>query len=230
MELLNRRRPRQLGIADIEADTNLSRPVEQRSDGRVWHRPFEMVVERLVFEDPSRKERREGELGENHQLRALAGGLIQQRNHAGQRVRPGCRRAGSVPSGRRRRGRYGSIVPPICAPCRTIRRNAAGCAHWKKGSFGESGAGFAICPHAARYDILAKTITGAYRATMHEPAPAGDPAGDIRHHTTVAAAEELALSQPAISNALKAMEAQAGFTCSSASTTDCFRRRGNDAL
>jgi DNA-binding transcriptional LysR family regulator len=34
----------------------------------------------------------------------------------------------------------------------------------------------------------------------------------IRHHTTVAAAEELALSQPAISNALKAMEAQAGFT------------------
>ena len=34
----------------------------------------------------------------------------------------------------------------------------------------------------------------------------------IRHRTTVAAAEELALSQPAISNALKAMEAQAGFT------------------
>jgi DNA-binding transcriptional LysR family regulator len=34
----------------------------------------------------------------------------------------------------------------------------------------------------------------------------------IRHRTTVAAADELALSQPAISNALKAMEAQAGFT------------------
>lgn len=33
----------------------------------------------------------------------------------------------------------------------------------------------------------------------------------IRHRTTVAAADELALSQPAISNALKAMEAQAGF-------------------
>jgi DNA-binding transcriptional LysR family regulator len=33
----------------------------------------------------------------------------------------------------------------------------------------------------------------------------------IRHRTTVAAAYELALSQPAISNALKAMEAQAGF-------------------
>ena len=32
----------------------------------------------------------------------------------------------------------------------------------------------------------------------------------IRHRTTVAAADELALSQPAISNALKAMEAQAG--------------------
>jgi len=33
----------------------------------------------------------------------------------------------------------------------------------------------------------------------------------IRHRTTVAAAEELALSQPAISNALKIMESQAGF-------------------
>lgn len=33
----------------------------------------------------------------------------------------------------------------------------------------------------------------------------------VRHRTTVAAAEELALSQPAISNALKTMEAQAGF-------------------
>jgi len=34
----------------------------------------------------------------------------------------------------------------------------------------------------------------------------------VRHRTTVAAADELALSQPAISNALKAMEAQAGFS------------------
>lgn len=33
----------------------------------------------------------------------------------------------------------------------------------------------------------------------------------IRYRTTVAAAQELALSQPAISNALKTMEAQAGF-------------------
>ncbi len=33
----------------------------------------------------------------------------------------------------------------------------------------------------------------------------------IRHRTTVAAAEDLALSQPAVSNALKTMEAQAGF-------------------
>ncbi|MBC7578305.1 MAG: LysR family transcriptional regulator [Tardiphaga sp.] len=33
----------------------------------------------------------------------------------------------------------------------------------------------------------------------------------IRHRTTVAAADELALSQPAISNALKAMESQTGF-------------------
>lgn len=33
----------------------------------------------------------------------------------------------------------------------------------------------------------------------------------VRHRTTVAAAEELALSQPAVSNALKIMESQAGF-------------------
>lgn len=33
----------------------------------------------------------------------------------------------------------------------------------------------------------------------------------VRHRTTVAAASELALSQPAISNALKSMEARAGF-------------------
>lgn len=33
----------------------------------------------------------------------------------------------------------------------------------------------------------------------------------VRHRTTIAAAEELALSQPAVSNALKRMEAQAGF-------------------
>jgi DNA-binding transcriptional LysR family regulator len=33
----------------------------------------------------------------------------------------------------------------------------------------------------------------------------------VQHRTTVAAADELALSQPAISNALKAMEAQVGF-------------------
>ncbi len=33
----------------------------------------------------------------------------------------------------------------------------------------------------------------------------------IRHRTTVAAAQDLALSQPAISNALKTMEGQAGF-------------------
>jgi DNA-binding transcriptional LysR family regulator len=32
----------------------------------------------------------------------------------------------------------------------------------------------------------------------------------IRHRTTVAAAKDLALSQPAVSNALKTMEAQAG--------------------
>jgi len=33
----------------------------------------------------------------------------------------------------------------------------------------------------------------------------------VRHRTTVAAADELALSQPAVSNALKVMESQAGF-------------------
>src|SRR4051812_48257192 len=57
------------------------------------------------------------------------------------------------------------------------------------------------------YDIFGETITGSYMNLRQLEILRAV----IRHRTTVAAADELALSQPAISNALKAMEAQAGF-------------------
>ena len=57
------------------------------------------------------------------------------------------------------------------------------------------------------YDLLAQSITGSdMNLRQLEILRAV-----IRHRTTVAAADELALSQPAVSNALKTMEAQAGF-------------------
>jgi DNA-binding transcriptional LysR family regulator len=62
------------------------------------------------------------------------------------------------------------------------------------------------CNHSC-YDILTETITGTYMNLRQLEILRAV----IRHRTTVAAADELALSQPAISNALKAMEAQAGF-------------------
>jgi DNA-binding transcriptional LysR family regulator len=57
------------------------------------------------------------------------------------------------------------------------------------------------------YDVLAQSIIGSdMNLRQLEILRAV-----IRHRTTVAAADELALSQPAVSNALKTMEAQAGF-------------------
>src|SRR5260370_18702277 len=64
----------------------------------------------------------------------------------------------------------------------------------------------AKCNHSC-YDISAETITGTYMNLRQLEILRAV----IRHRTTVAAADELALSQPAISNALKAMEAQTGF-------------------
>src|SRR5437762_12672886 len=64
----------------------------------------------------------------------------------------------------------------------------------------------ADCNHPC-YDIFGQTITGTYMNLRQLEILRAV----IRHRTTVAAADELALSQPAISNALKAMEAQAGF-------------------
>jgi DNA-binding transcriptional LysR family regulator len=64
----------------------------------------------------------------------------------------------------------------------------------------------ADCNHSC-YDIFSETITGAYMNLRQLEILRAV----IRHRTTVAAADELALSQPAISNALKAMETQAGF-------------------
>ena len=58
----------------------------------------------------------------------------------------------------------------------------------------------ANCNHSC-YDIFRQTITGTYMNLRQLEILRAV----IRHRTTVAAADELALSQPAISNALKAM-------------------------
>jgi DNA-binding transcriptional LysR family regulator len=95
-------------------------------------------------------------------------------------------------------------MPPICASCPGKRRIAllrqrsdVPLIRWKRP---------ANCNHPC-YDISGQTITGSYMNLRQLEILRAV----IRHRTTVAAADELALSQPAISNAVKAMEAQAGF-------------------
>jgi DNA-binding transcriptional LysR family regulator len=95
------------------------------------------------------------------------------------------------------------VLPPICADCLLdrrigLRQRSNACVITRKRGTN--------CNHSC-YDILAKTITGTYMNLRQLEILRAV----IRHRTTVAAADELALSQPAISNALKAMEAQTGF-------------------
>src|SRR5882672_10556028 len=111
----------------------------------------------------------------------------------------GCARASplfaSAPSERRRRGQHEPTLPPICADCLLKRRMSplrqrsnASVITRKRG---------ANCNHSC-YDIFTETITGTYMNLRQLEILRAV----IRHRTTVAAADELALSQPAISNAL----------------------------
>ncbi|MEY9916600.1 hypothetical protein ABIF99_002915 [Bradyrhizobium japonicum] len=76
----------QLGIADIEADAQRARTVEQFCHGRVRHAALEIVVERVAFEQPAREEGGEGKLGKHHEAGAAAGGLLQHVEHPRQRM------------------------------------------------------------------------------------------------------------------------------------------------
>ncbi|MHC2687027.1 hypothetical protein ACVJDU_008591 [Bradyrhizobium diazoefficiens] len=77
---------RQLGIADIKTDTERTCAVEQLGHRRVGHAALEILVERLALQQPARKERGEGKLREHHEAGAAAGGLLQQREHARERM------------------------------------------------------------------------------------------------------------------------------------------------
>ena len=77
---------RQLGITDIEADAQCARAIEQLCHGRVRHAALEILVERLAFEQPARKEGGEGKFRKHHEAGAAAGRLLQHVNHAGERM------------------------------------------------------------------------------------------------------------------------------------------------
>src|SRR5260370_3460549 len=110
----------------------------------------------------------------------------------------------SAPSEQRRRGELGPTLPPICADCLLKRRMSP--LRQRSDAPVITRKGGTNCNHSC-YDIFSETITGTYMNLRQLEILRAV----IRHRTTVAAAGELALSQPAISNALKAMEAQAGF-------------------
>ncbi len=62
---------RQLGIAEIETDAESGRRLEERPCRRVGHLALEESIDlALILHPPARKERGEGELGKDHELRA----------------------------------------------------------------------------------------------------------------------------------------------------------------
>src|SRR5262245_53744215 len=80
---------RELCIADIEANAQRAGAIEQLRNFRIRHATLEIVLERLAFEDPAWKEGGERKLRKYHQPRALRGCLVQQLDHARQRMRAG---------------------------------------------------------------------------------------------------------------------------------------------
>ena len=73
---------RQLRIAERDADPVLRRALEQRPRRRVWHLALEPGIDlRLIGHVPARKERRERELGEHHEIAVLRLRLVEQIDH-----------------------------------------------------------------------------------------------------------------------------------------------------
>jgi hypothetical protein len=77
---------RQLGIADIKADAERMRAIEQRLDGRVRHAALEILVEHLAFEEPAWKEGRKRKLRKHHEACAAPRCLLQELEHPGKRM------------------------------------------------------------------------------------------------------------------------------------------------
>ena len=132
--------PGQLGIAEIEADAELRRGVEERPRRLVRHLALEERVDlRLIVHPPAGKERRQRELGEHDEIAAARAGLVQVAHEALDDVAPRL-----IPGDRpelRRADRddahtwiFQSRVAPNCStPC-TFFRNAPGITNWPHGT------------------------------------------------------------------------------------------------
>ena len=83
-----------LGIADIEANTQRLRAVEERLHRGVGHGCLVVLVELCPLQQPAGEEGGEGQFGEDHELRPLACRLFQQRDQAGQHRFPAVRALG----------------------------------------------------------------------------------------------------------------------------------------
>ena len=73
----------ELGVAEAEADAEPPRLVEQRLRVRAGHRRLVEVVELAdVGDEPPGEERRQGQLGEDDEVAAPLGGLLEQGQQA----------------------------------------------------------------------------------------------------------------------------------------------------
>ena len=77
----------ELGVAEIKADAELARPVEQRLRLGFGHLALEIGVDLgLVLDPPVREERRQRAFGKDDEIAAVRLGLAHQRDHAGDRL------------------------------------------------------------------------------------------------------------------------------------------------
>ena len=73
----------EFGVAEVEADAELARGVEQRLRLGAGHRALEERVDLgLLLEVPAREERRQREFREHDEVAAVALGVAHQREHA----------------------------------------------------------------------------------------------------------------------------------------------------
>ena len=78
------RLPDQFRVAEIEADAQFRRQLEQRAHGRIRHFGLVEGIEfGFLLQVPAREEAGERELGEDHDLRAPGMGLAHHLRHAG---------------------------------------------------------------------------------------------------------------------------------------------------
>src|SRR5206468_11278884 len=76
----------QLGVTDVEANTERPGTIEQGLHGRIWHATLEILIECFAPDKPSREEGRERQFRKNDQCCAARSRLLQQRQHPAKRM------------------------------------------------------------------------------------------------------------------------------------------------